>query len=51
MTTHGLRSHPVYLLHRRIHNRCYLESYRDYPNWGGRGITMADEFKNDIEAF
>jgi len=50
MVQHGLRNHPVYLLYRRIRNKCYLTSYRNYHRYGGRGIRISDEFF-DIEVF
>lgn len=31
--------------------RCYSPSSRSYRHWGGRGITMCDEWKNDFLAF
>ena len=31
--------------------RCTCESKRDYPNYGGRGIAVCDEWKNDFQAF
>ena len=35
----------------RMKNRCYCKSSVDYPKWGGRGITICDEWLNDPEAF
>jgi len=32
-------------------NRCYKESVAGYKNYGGRGITVCDEWKNDFEMF
>jgi hypothetical protein len=31
--------------------RCYLETCKDYPRWGGRGIRICDEWVNDFLAF
>lgn len=31
--------------------RCYSPMSRDYVNYGGRGITMSDEWKNDFSQF
>jgi hypothetical protein len=32
-------------------NRCHNPKYQHYPNWGGRGITMCDEWRSDFAAF
>jgi len=34
-----------------IKEKCYKESSRQYPQYGGRGITMCDEWKNDFSIF
>lgn len=31
--------------------RCYNKQSQDYKNYGGRGITICDEWKSDFEAF
>lgn len=31
--------------------RCYISSYTRFKNWGGRGITVCDEWKNSYETF
>jgi hypothetical protein len=31
--------------------RCYDEKYKDYPNWGGRGIKVCDRWNDSFEAF
>ena len=31
--------------------RCYNPSHKDYKNYGARGITMSDEFRNNSRAF
>lgn len=31
--------------------RCFNPNNPYYPNYGGRGITMCDEFKNNFQAF
>ena len=32
-------------------NRCTCESWEHFNNYGGRGITVCDEWKNSFEAF
>lgn len=31
--------------------RCYSTKFREYKNYGGKGIVVCDEWKNDFEAF
>lgn len=26
--------------------RCYEQTHKDYPNWGGRGITVCERWHN-----
>lgn len=37
---HGMRYHPLYLLWRRIRNRCFNPKDKDYLKYGARGITF-----------
>ena len=43
-TTHGLRGHPLYTLWSKVRYRCNNVNSRDYPSYGGRGITLSKEF-------
>jgi len=43
-TKHGLSKHPLYKKWRGIKQRCFLKSRDGYENYGGRGITMCDEW-------
>lgn len=40
-----------YRIYRSIIARCYNERDEAYPEYGGRGITMSDEWRNSFEAF
>lgn len=42
---------PTYLTWDAIMHRCYYPSQPSYKDYGGRGITMCDEWKNDYFAF
>lgn len=42
--THGLRRHPLYRVWSNMKNRCYNIASSRYPDWGGRGITVCDEW-------
>ena len=49
--THNLCHTRIYRIYKKILRRCYVESCPAYPNYGGRGITVCDEWKDSIEAF
>ena len=51
MKTHGLSRTRLYYVWRDIKNRCYRRSMPVYKWYGGRGIRMCDEWKNDASAF
>lgn len=48
---HGYRYHPLYNIWCIIKSKCCNENYRDYKYYGGRGITVCDEWKNDPVKF
>lgn len=50
-TTHGLSKTPLYRVWRSMKDRCYRSKCKGYVNYGGRGIVMCDEWKNDFEIF
>lgn len=37
--------------HTSMIRRCYSESYTAYPDYGGRGIRVCDEWREDTTAF
>lgn len=41
----------TYMTWDAIRHRCYYPSQASYKNYGARGITMCDEWKNDYFAF
>jgi hypothetical protein len=49
--THGLRDYPVYWAWKRIRRRCLNPDDRSYSDYGGRGITICDEWRDDPVAF
>lgn len=51
VTKHGMRYSRIYETWRGMKQRCYNEKKRSYKNYGGRGITVCDEWKNDFQAF
>lgn len=48
---HGLRYKREYKVWTGIKERCYNPNNKDYQVYGGRGIKMSEEWKNDFEAF
>lgn len=41
----------LYRIYYGMLTRCFNETEYHYPDWGGRGITVCDEWKNSFEAF
>ena len=41
----------LYLSYRDMKRRCYDTKYKTYKYWGGRGITVCDEWLNDYQSF
>lgn len=49
--THGYSKHPLYGEWFAMVNRCYNPKSSNYERYGGRGITVCDEWKNSPENF
>lgn len=49
--THGLSKHPIYRVWNAMKDRCYRKKSQDYPDYGGRGVVVCDEWVNDFKAF
>lgn len=49
--THGLRSTRLYHVWNDMKTRCYNKNALNYNDYGGRGITICDEWRNDFKAF
>ena len=49
--THNLSKHPLYPVYKDMIRRCYSPECISYENYGGRGITVCEEWKNDIFSF
>lgn len=48
---HGKRGTRLYTIWASMKKRCYNPKDVSYKNYGGRGITVCDEWKNDFKAF
>ena len=46
--THGLKKHKGYKVHNDMMRRCYNEKVHGYENYGGRGITVCEEWKDVV---
>ena len=49
--THGESKTRLYEVWHRMKERCYREKHKSYPEYGGRGITICEEWKNSYVAF
>lgn len=41
----------LYSIRQNMKSRCYNRNHIEYANYGGRGITICEEWKNSFEAF
>ena len=48
---HGLSNTRLYGIWREMKRRCYCNTCKSYPNYGGRGIIVCDEWLNDFQSF
>ena len=48
---HGLSKTPEYRVWHGMKQRCYNQNLKAYKNYGGRGITVCDKWKNSFSAF
>lgn len=49
--THGLANSRLYKIREGMITRCYKKNSISYDNYGGRGITICDEWLNDFMSF
>jgi len=50
-TTHGKRKTPEYKAWVHMKGRCLNKNDQDYKYYGGRGISICDEWKESVENF
>ena len=51
LKTHGMKHTSEYRVWAGIKRRCYNKNEDNYSDYGGRGITMCEKWKNDFMAF
>jgi len=51
MSTHHRSKHPLYITYVEMKQRCYNPNNKSYHNYGGRGISVAEEWKLDFQPF
>jgi len=49
--THGLTKHPLRHIWKAMIHRCYNENNKFYKNYGGRGVSVCDEWKQSVQIF
>ena len=50
-TKHGLSGHPLHRIWRKIIERCYNPNCKSFPNYGGKGVVMSDEWRDNFQSF
>jgi len=50
-TKHGLHKHPIYSVWEGIIDRCYNPNHNKYHRYGGRGVTVCNEWRHNPKAF
>lgn len=50
-TTHGLSNTNIYNAWRAMKARCTQPNQKSYPNYGGRGIKVFDEWMDSFESY
>ena len=50
-TKHGLEKHPLYCTWKNMKKRCNNPNASEYENYGGRGISVCEEWSNSFQNF
>jgi len=50
-TRHGLSYEKLYRVHKSMIQRCYNSSHWLYPRYGGRGICVCENWRDNIKSF
>lgn len=49
--SHGGRKTRLYSIWRGMKTRCYNSNFKAFPNYGGRGITICNEWRDSFGTF
>lgn len=49
--THGMTKTRLYSIWHDMKNRCFYQKDKSFEDYGGRGITVCEEWKNSFESF
>jgi hypothetical protein len=49
--THGLSKHPLHYIWLQMRARCYREAHHAFSDYGGRGVIVCAEWRNDFMSF
>lgn len=50
-TTHHKSNEKIYQVWQGMRKRCFYKSHKNYDCYGGRGITVCEEWNNSFQAF
>jgi hypothetical protein len=50
-TSHGKSRTRIYGIWSGIKTRCYNKHWKNHKNYGGRGISVCEEWRNNFQAF
>ena len=50
-TKHGQKGTRLYMVWKGMNQRCYNPDHPSYRRYGGRGITVCDEWRSDFQSF
>lgn len=48
---HGMSYSRIYQIWVDLKSRCFNQNHKSFKHYGGRGITVCDEWRNSFEAF
>ena len=51
LTKHGLSDTRIHVIWKNMKSRCYNKSHPEYNRYGGRGIYVCDEWRDNSSAF
>lgn len=51
LTKHGMSTTKLYSVRKSMISRCYNPNDKEYHNYGGRGITVCNEWRENKQAF